>query len=165
VTFPFVKVARTEEDRLRRPCYATHLEEPAACVVGGDECPVPERDSFRSSQPVVRHLEHDAAHVLVGEEVVAGELELVQRSLGIEEKRVAAPTGEEPVLPALRHPRVRAGRDGRALHDDIADVSDAGCVGALDAANRRGLRAVAPEKRIRKATSATPSPFVSTLSS
>ena len=135
-------LARREEDGLRRPRAAVGLHPVAVPVAAGHEDPMPERDSCRSSERLIRQLERDAAHVLVGEEVVAGELEFVQGTLGIEEERVAAPTREEPVLTALRHARVRAGRDRRFLHDDVALFADPACLVPLDAAYRCGLCAV-----------------------
>ena len=103
---------------------------------------MPERNSSRASERVVRQLERHAAHVLVREEVVARELKVVEHALGVEEERVAAPARKKPVLAALSHLRIRARRHGRVLHDDLAVASHAGRVGASDAANRRGLRTV-----------------------
>ena len=55
------------------------------------------------SKDRVGHLQHDAAHVFVGEEVVTGELQIVQGPLRVEEKGIAPPAREEAVAASLRH--------------------------------------------------------------
>src|SRR5712691_6522014 len=83
----------------------------------------------------VGHLQYDAAHVLVGEVIVAGELQVVQGAPPVEEERIAAPAREEAVVTCLP-PR----RDRRALDDNLPAVAAPGGLSALSAAERRGLR-------------------------
>ena len=48
------------------------------------------------------YLQHDAANIFVREEIPARELgEIVERALYVEEERIAAPTGKEPVITGL----------------------------------------------------------------
>jgi hypothetical protein len=47
----------------------------------------------------VRYFEHDAAHILFGEEIFSGELEVVEGAERVEEKGIAAPAREESVIP------------------------------------------------------------------
>jgi hypothetical protein len=58
--------------------------------------PHPEADIGVLAQQLVRKFERDPEHVLVGEEVGAGELETVEEAEQVEEERVAAEAGEEP---------------------------------------------------------------------
>src|SRR5262249_20332830 len=131
-------VALTEEDRLRGPRAAVRLHPAPVRAAGRNERAMPEADVV-SAQRRVRHLEDDAAHVLVREEVAAGELEFVEGALGVEEERVAPPAGEEPVLPGVRHLRLRAHRHRRVLDDDLSALACAGRLRAFDAANRGEL--------------------------
>jgi hypothetical protein len=64
---------------------------------------VPQTDLF-GPQGSVGHLQHAAAHVLVGEVIVAGELQIVQGAPPVEEERIATPAREEGVVTGLRHP-------------------------------------------------------------
>jgi hypothetical protein len=50
----------------------------------------PKANLFRP-QGRVGHLQHDAAHVFVSEEIVAGELQVVQGAPHIEEEGIATP--------------------------------------------------------------------------
>ena len=62
-----------------------------------------QRPTFRP-QGRVGHLQHDAAHVLVSEEIVAGELQVVQGAPHIEEDGTATPAREEAVVASLCYP-------------------------------------------------------------
>lgn len=94
---------------------------------------------FAVAQLTVGKLQHDAADVGVGEEVVSRELKVVQGAACVEEEWVAAPAGEEAVLTGLRHLSVCAGRYRSTFDDRLPVVAAAG---ALDAYDRRTLRAV-----------------------
>src|SRR5258708_32762646 len=84
---------------LRRPRAAVGLHPAAAGAVQG---PGPNADPpWR--QRDIWNFEDDAAHVLIGEEVLVGELETVQHAKYIEEERVAPPAGEEAVLADLSY--------------------------------------------------------------
>src|SRR5580704_2923902 len=65
----------------------------------------------------VGHFQHDAANVLVSEVIFTGELQVVQGAIDVEEKGIAAPAGEEAVLPSLSRVRLRPRRD-RCSFDD-----------------------------------------------
>ena len=81
--------------------------------------PAPDRADQRAgpqansigSKDGVGHFQHDAAHVLVSEEIVASELLVVQHTMHVEEEGIAAPAREEAVLTGLRHPCVSTRRD------------------------------------------------------
>jgi hypothetical protein len=57
-------------------------------VICRDQRSVPETDLV-GSQVAIGDLQHDAAHVLVGEEVAARKLKVVQGALHVEEEGVA----------------------------------------------------------------------------
>ena len=125
----------------------------------------PQADLF-GSEGRVGQFQHDAAHILLDEEIVARELQIVQRALRVEEKRIAAPTGEEAAPAGLRHICVATRRDRCCFDDDLAAIPRSGGLHALDAPQCRGLRPTPEEeKRTRNAMSATASPFVSILNS
>src|SRR5262249_39530969 len=56
-----------------------------------------------ASQSHIRQLDHDAADVLVGEEVIPRELHVIEIAFDVEEERIAPPTEEEPVVAGFRH--------------------------------------------------------------
>ena len=56
-----------------------------------------------ASQIRVRQFNHDAADVLVEEEVVPRELHVIEIAVYVEKERIAAPTEEEPVLTGFGH--------------------------------------------------------------
>jgi hypothetical protein len=92
------------------------------------------------SQLAIGKLEHHAAYVGVGEEVVSRELEIVQATARVVEEGVTAPASEEAVLARLRHRSFWAVRHRSTLDDRFPAVALA--VDALDAADRRTLRPV-----------------------
>jgi len=60
------------------------------------------------AQGRVGHFQHDAARVLIGEEIVTGELQIVQCPHRVKEKGVAAPAREEAMVSGRGYmPRVR----------------------------------------------------------
>jgi hypothetical protein len=67
----------------------------------------------------VRHFEHDAAHILFGEEIFPGELEVVEGAERVEEKGIAAPAREESVIPCPRYTRISPRRDWRSFKYDL----------------------------------------------
>src|SRR3712207_9131608 len=66
-------------------------------VIRRDKCSVPETNLGRS-QFAIGDLQHDAAHVLVGEEVAARELQVVGGALRVEKEGVATPAREEAIV-------------------------------------------------------------------
>ena len=90
------------------------------------------------SQLDIRKLEHHAAHVGVGEEVVSRELEVVQGTARVVEEGVTTPASEEAVLARLRHRSFRAARYRSTLDDRASPPpSPSPAPSALDAADRR----------------------------
>src|SRR5580692_1815947 len=126
-----------EERSLIRPRTAIRLYPfPARAV----DCPNPQ--AHLSTEGRVGHFQYDAAHVLVGEVVVTGKLQIVECALYVKEKGIAPPAGKEAVVPALGHPRIQPSRDWRALDNDLPVVAYPGSLCALNAAKRRSLRSV-----------------------
>ena len=76
---------------------------------------------------------------LIGEVIVASELQVVQGALHVEEEGVAAPAREKAVVADLRHLRLPSCRDRRPLEDGLPAVARPGGLRALDAAQRRGV--------------------------
>src|SRR6185369_13991381 len=74
------------------------------------QCTAPEAYAF-APQLRVGHFQHDAAHVLICKEVIAGELELVQGALHVEEEWIAPPAREETVADSLGQSRLRSHRN------------------------------------------------------
>ena len=83
----------------------------------------------------VGQFQHDTAYVVIGEGIVAGELQVVHGALHVEEEGVAAPAREEAVVAGLRHPRLPSYRDGRPLDDDLPALARPGGLRALGAAS------------------------------
>src|ERR1700689_2527037 len=114
----------------------------------------------------VGHFEHNAAHVLVGEVIVTGELQVIQGAIYVEEKGIAAPAREESAASSLCHLRFQSRRDRCSFDDRVPFVA---CPGGLLPSTRRTVAVCAPflsdEKRTRYAISAIASPFVSIFSS
>src|SRR5882757_7840196 len=86
------------------------------------------------------YFQHDAADVLFGEEIVTGELEIVQGSHRVEEKGIAAPAGEEAVVPGFRHLCIPPRRDWRSFVDGLPAVARSGGLYAFNTAQGRSLR-------------------------
>src|SRR3954447_20030793 len=78
---------------------------------------MPETDAV-AAQSRVRHFKDNAADVLFGEEVLTGELEVVQGAFSVEEEGIATPSREEAAIAGLRHAAVRSGGDRRAVEND-----------------------------------------------
>ena len=72
---------------------------------------------LRLGQRGIGDFENDAADVFIGEEIFAGELEIVEGALGVEEERIAAPTGEEAIVAGYGDAGFAAGGDWRVLKD------------------------------------------------
>ena len=124
---------------MQGPRAAVRLDPVPARAVRRDQRAGPKANLFRP-QGRVGHFQHDAAHVFVGEEIVAGELQVVQGALRVEEKGIAAPAREEAVVAGLRHLCLPPRRDRRPLDDSLPAVARPGGLRALNAAQRRGLR-------------------------
>src|SRR5260370_7530628 len=80
------------------------------------------------------YFQHDAAHVLLSEEIFTGELQIVQGTHGVEEKRVAPPAGEEAIFSGFRHPCLSPRRDWCAFEDSLPAVARPGGLLALNTA-------------------------------
>jgi hypothetical protein len=64
--------------------------------------PGPQVNPFRSKDRV-GHFQRDAANIFVDEEVVTGELQIVQGALRVEEKGITPPAREEAVAAGVCH--------------------------------------------------------------
>ena len=95
--------------------------------------------AFRGRGPVAQH---DAAYVRFSEEIGTGELQIVQGSLRIEEKRVATPAGKETMVSGRRHPRPRPSRDWGSFEDYVPAVACPGGLFPFNTAQCRSLRSV-----------------------
>jgi hypothetical protein len=84
--------------------------------------------------------QHDATYVLVREEVVAGELQIVEGATPVEEEGIAAPARKEAVVAGVCHPCLASGRDRCPRDDGLPTVARPGGLRALGAVQRRGLR-------------------------
>jgi len=96
---------------------------------------VPQPNGF-GRQSRVRDLQHHAAHILGGEEIVTGKLQVVNRAASVKEKRIAAPPGKKPMVIALGDPRFQPHRNGRVLYDFLAFIACCSGVAALRAEQR-----------------------------
>ena len=114
--------ARRQGREFVGPRAAIRLDPVPARAVCRDQRAGPEANLFRP-QGRVGHFEHDAAHVFVGEEIVAGELQVVQGARHVEEEGIAAPAREEAVVAGLRHPCIPPGRDWRSLDDNLSVIA------------------------------------------
>ena len=120
----------SQEGGLRRPRAAVGLL-PAA--VGAVQGPGPNADPpWRQGD--IGNFEDDAAHVLIGEEVLVGELEAVQHAKYIEEEGVAPPAGEQAVLANLCYVRRPTQRDRRRFDKHVSRVAYPGGCRTPDAA-------------------------------
>ncbi len=125
-----------QEGGLCRPRVAIGLHPAAAGAVQG---PSPNADPpWR--QRDIGDFEDDAADVLIGEEVLVGELEAVQHAEHIEEEGLAPPAGEKAVLPDLCYARHPTQRDRRRFDEHVSRVAYPGGRRTPDAAQRRRLR-------------------------
>src|SRR6266481_3320330 len=88
-----ISLRADEKDRLRGQRAPVRLDPNPARAVQRAR---PQADPS-GSKGRVGYFQHDAAHVLVDEEILAGELQIVQRPPGIEEEGIAAPAREEAV--------------------------------------------------------------------
>src|SRR5918911_2825938 len=102
-----------------------HLD--PAPIIRRDQRSVPKSD-LGGSQHVIGKLQHDAAHVLVGEEVAARELKVVQSTPHVVKEGVATPAREEAILASLRHLRFWAYRHRSTLDDRFPAVAGSGGV-------------------------------------
>ena len=98
-----ISLRADKEDSLRGQRAAVRLDPTPARAV---QRAGPQANPF-GPKGRVGHFQHDAAHVFVGEEIVAGELQIVQGALRVEEEGIAAPAREEAVArrpPSRVHP-------------------------------------------------------------
>src|SRR5215218_10209866 len=110
-----------------------HLD--PATAVRRDQRSLPKTD-LGGSQLAIGKLQHDGAHILVGEEVVARKLEVVEGAAYVVKEGVATPACEEAIVAGLRHLRIGARRDRCVLDDRFSAVARPGGVRALHAAHR-----------------------------
>src|SRR3954452_20049547 len=130
-------VAR-EEDGLRRPRPAVSLDPETVRPV---QRPNPKANLFRS-QGRVGHFQHDTAHIFLGEEIRAGELEIVYGTDRVEEERVTSPADAQPVLASSRYPRLPIHGDRRPFDDNLPIIAHSGGSGTFNVEQRRGLTPV-----------------------
>src|SRR5579863_2560174 len=86
------------------------------------------------AQGGIRHFQNDAAHVLVGKEIVTGELQIVQRPHRVKAKGVAAPAREESVVSGRGYVCLVCGRDRCPFYDCLPVAASARSLLALNAA-------------------------------
>ena len=118
-------------DSLRRPRPALRLD-PAAPLTRAQRAG-PQANLVRS-QGRVGYFKNDAAYILVGEEIVAGELQVVLCALHIAEERIAAPAREEAIVAGLRDPCDRSCRNRCSFYDSDAAIARRGGLRALGTA-------------------------------
>ena len=70
------------------------------------------------SQFSVGYFKCDGTDVFVGEEILTGELQVVDSAQRVEKERVAAPPCEEAVLAGARHPWLAARRNRRTIENN-----------------------------------------------
>src|SRR6266404_1926702 len=95
-----------------------------------------------ASQIRVGQFNHDAANILVREEVVARELHLIEIALCVEKERIAAPTKEKMVVACFGYQRSPPDRDRCALDEDFAVVARANSSPPLGTTNCSSLSAI-----------------------
>src|SRR5215218_3809334 len=135
----FLLLVRDDEGHLLGSSPPVHLD--PAPIIRRDQRSVPKTD-LGGSQLVIGKLQHDAAHVLVGEEVAARELKVVQSTPHVVKEGVATPAREKAIVASLRNLRFWARRHRSILDDRFSAVSGSGGVSALDAAHRRTMRPI-----------------------
>src|SRR5712671_2491827 len=112
---------------------------PAVCSLVEGAAP---QSHFVAPKSRVGQFEHDAANILVREEIVAGELHIVEQAIGVEEERIAAPTEESPVVAGFRHQRLPSDGHRYSLDDDVAFVAYPSRSRALNTAKCRSLLSI-----------------------
>jgi hypothetical protein len=127
-----------KEDSLRRRPRATICLNPAAACAVYSSSPKAKHFDPKSG---VGYFQHNAAHVFVGEPIVAGELKVVQGH-HVEEEGITTPTCEEAVVASFGYPCLPVHRDRRSFDDYLVAVVGSGGSCALDATQRCGLRPV-----------------------
>ena len=80
---------------------------------------------------------HLTAYVLVGEEIVPGELKVLQGARHVEEEGITTPAGEEALVASFGYPCLPVHRDRRSFDDYLPAVVGSGGLCALDAAQLR----------------------------
>jgi hypothetical protein len=84
-----------------------HLD--PATAIRRDQRSLPKTD-LGGSQLAIGELQHDGAHILVGEEVFTRELEVVEEAECVVKEGFATPAREEAIVASLRHLRIGARR-------------------------------------------------------
>src|SRR5689334_13384218 len=111
-----------QEYRLRRFRTAVRLNPGPAFPVQGA---MPQTDGS-GAKCGVRDFQDNTTDILIGEEVLPGELEVIQGSFCVEEEWVASPPREEAIISGLGQARFPADRDRRAIDHNIPAVPKAG---------------------------------------
>ena len=132
-----------KQDSLCRPRSALRLD-PAAALAWSQRAG-PQANLLRT-QGRIGHFKNDAAHILVSEEVVAGELQVVLCALHVAEEGVAPPAREEAVVAGLGHACHPPHRHRCPFHNSLAAVASLGGLRALNASQRRSLPALGGRK-------------------
>src|SRR5882672_8149341 len=91
-----------EENRLLWPCAPICLNPAFFSLVQG----ATPKSHLVAPKSRVGQFKHDAANILVREEIVASELHFVEQAICVEEERIAAPTKEGTVVCCVRHQRL-----------------------------------------------------------
>src|SRR5258705_9008950 len=133
-----------KENRLLGSCAPIGLN-PAVCSLLEGAAP---QSYFVAPKSRVGQFEHDAANILVREEIVAGELHVVEQAIGVEEERIAAPTEEGPVIAGFRHQRLPSDGHRYSLDDDVAFVAYPSGSRASDTAKGRSLLSICGRRKL-----------------
>src|SRR5436190_6229390 len=91
-----------EENRLLWPCAPICLNPAFFSLVQG----ATPKSHLVAPKSRIGQFKHDAAHVLVREEIVASELHFVEQAIRVEKERIAAPTKERTVVSCFRYQRL-----------------------------------------------------------
>src|SRR6266850_1377568 len=91
-----------KENRLLGSCAPIGLN-PAVCSLVEGAAP---KSHLVAPKSRVGQFEHDAANILVREEIVASELHFVEQAICVEKERITAPTKESTVVSCFRHHRL-----------------------------------------------------------
>jgi hypothetical protein len=92
-----------------------------------------------ASQSRVGQFKHDAANVLVFEEIVPRELHFIEKAVCVEKEWIGTPTKEKTAVAGFRHQSFSPDGDRRILDHNLAIVSHPSGSRTLNTAQRRGL--------------------------
>src|SRR5215210_6777137 len=110
----YLLLVRSEDGDLLGMSLPLHLD--PAPAIRRDQRSLPKTD-LGGSQLAIGKLQHDGAHILVGEEVITRELQVVEEAECVVKEGFATPAREEAIVASLRHLRIGAPRDRGVLDD------------------------------------------------